>query len=92
MTLPSQKQPERLFWRLKWHIREELLHQYGGYELNLVQLSEERVRHFISVLVAEASNLDPIVLDMLVNEAVKESFTYRPLIKATVLSKESASS
>jgi len=88
MALPGQTQAGSSFWQLKWHIREELLRQYGGYQLHLVRLSEKAVRHSLKDLVTEQSKLDPLVLDMLVHEAVQEFFTYRPLIKATVLPKE----
>lgn len=88
MARPSQDQAGNSCWRLKWQIREELLRQYGGYQLHLVQLSEETVRHSLMNLVTERANVAPLVLEMLVHEAVKELFAYRPLIKATVLPKE----
>jgi hypothetical protein len=75
-----------LFWHLKWRIREKLLAKFNAEELQVVQIEKSAIHRFLTELVRdEAPGLNPVVLDCLVPELIKEFFTDKPLIKATVL-------
>jgi hypothetical protein len=81
--MPSE---QTLFWQLKWHIRDALLKQFNPDRLRLVQIPERQVRRFLLELVTETvPDLDPVVIDCLIAELIKEFFSERPLIKATTL-------
>jgi hypothetical protein len=74
------------FWNLKWQVHDALLMRFDPSRLNLVQLHLRPVRRFIRSLIRERCQaLDGASEDCLISEIVKEFFTERPLIKATVL-------
>jgi hypothetical protein len=74
------------FWELKSCIRADLLARFDPSRMNLVQLRLSALERFIRNLIRNHSRrLGAASEDFLVKEIVKEFFTERPLIKATVL-------
>jgi hypothetical protein len=81
--MPSEHTP---FWQVKWDIRRALLARFKPDRLRPVEISEDAVRKFlVGFVTTEAPGTDPILIDFLVPELIKEFYSDRPLLKASIL-------